>query len=135
MVWEPRTLPRVTSETAPFWRGASDGRFLLRECHACGLAFFYPRAMCPDCLSADVDWTEAEGTGTIYAHTVSHRVKGWPEEDLPLVHAFVELDEGPRILTNVIECDPEDVTIGTRVQVTFEPTNEDDVAIPLFKST
>jgi uncharacterized OB-fold protein len=132
MSWGPRPLPAVTPETAPFWKAATDGEFHLCECTNCGLVYYYPRALCPDCLSGDVQWLEAEGTGEIYSFTITERTNGWPEEALPLVYAHVELDEGPRIITNVVDCDPATVEIGQRVEVTFIETDENDVAIPVF---
>jgi hypothetical protein len=132
MTWEPRPLPDVTPETAPFWEGAADGRFLLCECADCGLVYYYPRQVCPDCLSGDVEWREAEGTGELYSFTVAEQMRGWPEETLPLVYAYVELDEGPRVITNVVDCDPETLDVGQRVEVEFVPTEEESVAVPVF---
>lgn len=132
MSWEPRPLPALTPETAPFWEAAADGEFLLRKCTNCGLVYYYPRALCPDCLSGDVRWLEAEGTGDIYSFTVTERASGWPADALPLVYAHVELDEGPRVITNVVDCDPATAEIGQRVEVAFVETDEDGVAIPVF---
>lgn len=134
MTWEPRPLPTVTPETEPFWAGAADGELRLGECTECGLVFYYPRASCPDCLSDDVDWRVAEGTGEIYTFAVGQTLRGWPDEALPAIVAYVELDEGPRVLTNVL-AEPEDVAIGDRVAVEFVETEEADVAIPVFVPT
>ena len=131
MNWEPRPTPEVTPETEEYWAGAVDGRLLVCRCNDCGLIYHYPRALCPDCLSEDVDWREASGGGEIYSYSTAHTISGWPEHDLPLVVAYVELDEGPRMMTN-IDADPEDVEIGTRVEVQFVDTAEEDVAIPVF---
>lgn len=132
MSWEPRPLPEVTPETAPFWEAAVDGKFLLRECKNCGLVYYYPRALCPDCLSDEVQWLKTEGTGEIYSFTITRRTSGWPQETLPLVYAYVELDEGPRVITNVVDCDPATVEIGQQVGVQFVETDENDIAIPVF---
>lgn len=132
MTWEPRPVPDTSPETEAFWAGAADGEFLLQECNDCGHSYFYPRAFCPDCFSEDVDWTEAAGTGEVYSYAVSESVAGWPEEHLPLIVAYVELDEGPRVMTNVVDCDPADVEVGTAVEVRFEETDEDDIAVPVF---
>lgn len=132
MTWEPRPVPEVNPETERFWAAATEGRFLVCECEACGLVFYYPRAVCPDCFSDDVSWIEASGAGEVYAHSTAESVSGWPEEALPLVVAYVELDEGPRVMTNIVDCDPEAIEVGTRVEVRFEPTERDDVAIPVF---
>lgn len=135
MNWEPRPVPEVSPETAPYWEAAAEGALLLCECQSCNLQYYYPRARCPDCLSDDIEWVEADGTGTVYAHTATEIVSGWPEEDLPLVLAYVELDEGPRVLTNLLNCGPDDVEIGAPVEVAFVDTAESDVAIPVFELT
>lgn len=132
MTWEPKPVPRVSPETEPFWKGTTEGELLLNECDDCGLVYYYPRALCPECFSDDVSWREASGTGEVYSYTTVYRVQGWSEEDLPLVVGYVELDEGPRMITNLVDCEPDEVEIGTRVEVTFEPTEREDVAIPLF---
>jgi uncharacterized OB-fold protein len=125
-------MPEVTPETEPFWAAAADGRFLVSECPDCGLVFHYPRANCPDCLGGEVEWREASGAGEVYTYSVARTLSGWPEADLPLVVAYVELDEGPRVLTNV-RADHDDVAVGTRVAVTFIDTDDPDVAIPVFE--
>jgi hypothetical protein len=132
MTWEPRPVPEVTPESEPYWRAASEGRLLLRECDDCGLVYHYPRALCPDCLSEDVAWREAAGTGEVYSYATSPSVAGWPDEDLPLVVAYVELDEGPRVMTNV-DAEPDAVEVGTRVRARFVETEENDVAVPVFE--
>ena len=133
MTWEPRPTPDVNPETEPFWEAAADEQFLLQECDDCGLVYYYPRAFCPDCFGENVSWIEAEGTGTVYSYSVSEQVAGWPEEKLPLVVAYVELAEGPRVMTNLIDCDPEDVAVGDEVEVRFEPAEDGDIAIPVFE--
>lgn len=133
--WEPRPLPRVTPATERYWRGAAAEELLVRECCACDLVFFYPRAHCPNCFGEDVEWVEADGTGTVYTYSVSDRVEGWPECDLPVVLAYVELDEGPRLMTNLVDCDPDVVEVGVAVEVRYVPTERDGVAIPVFTTT
>lgn len=132
MTWEPRPTPEVTPETRRYWRAASEGRLLLRECRRCGLTYHYPRPFCPDCFSEDVEWREADGTGVVYTYTVSRQLSGWPESDLPLVVAYVELDEGPRLVTDLVDCAPDDVDVGDRVEVRFRETESADVSIPVF---
>lgn len=132
MTWEPRPVPNVNPETAPYWEAASEGRLLIQECQECGFVYAYPRAHCTECFSENVAWIEAAGTGEVYTYTVMHQMSGWPEDTLPLVVAYIELDEGPRIMSNVVETDPGDVDVGTRVEVTFMDTDEDDAGIPVF---
>lgn len=128
---EIRPVPDVTPETERFWNAASEGRLLLRACQDCMLIYHYPRALCPDCFSKEVDWIEAAGTGEVYSYSVARTMTDWPESELPLIVAYVELDEGPRILTN-IDCPPDVLTIGTRVEVQFIDAEAVDVAIPVF---
>ena len=131
--WEPRPTPDPNPETAPYWRGASEGRLLLGECSAddCGLVFHYPRARCPDCLS-EAALTEASGEGVVYTYSVAERMEGWPEGDLPLCVGYVELAEGPRVTTAFVDCEPSDLEVGRAVAVRFVPTEEADVAVPVF---
>jgi uncharacterized OB-fold protein len=130
--WEPRPVPRTTPETEDYWAGCADGVLQLTECADCGLVYHYPRALCPDCFSDDTEWVEVEGTGEIYSFSIQEQMRGWPEEALPHVIAYVELDDGPRMMTNIVDCDPSDLAIGDRVEVRFVPTDEPDVAIPVF---
>jgi uncharacterized OB-fold protein len=129
--WEPRPVPDVTPETKTYWAGAAKGQLFLRKCNSCGLVYYYPRALCPDCFSEDVDWVESSGTGDVYSYSTTDAINGWPADDLPLVVAYVELDEGPRMMTNV-KADPDVIEIGTRVKVKFVETNETDIGIPVF---
>lgn len=130
--WESRPLPEVNPETEPFWAAAADGEFRLKECRDCGLVYYYPRERCPDCFGADTEWIIASGLGEVYSYSVSERMEGWPDEALPVVLAYVELDEGPRVMTNVVETDSDDLSVGDRVEVRFVPTADDDVSIPVF---
>lgn len=132
MTWEPRPIPEVTPETERYWRAAAEGTLLVRACTACGFTFHYPRAFCPECFSPDVEWRDATGEGTVYSFSPAYRMSGWPEEDLPLLVAYVELDEGPRIITN-IDADPDEIEIGSRVRVKFVDTDHEDVGIPVFE--
>ncbi len=104
-----------TVETAltRYWEAARQGRLLLRRCVACGRIHYYPRAHCPFCLSADGTWLEAAGTGTIYSWSVERRA------DPPYAIAFVTLDEGPTLMTNIVDCDLEALAIGQRVSLIF----------------
>lgn len=131
MTWDPRPTPDITPETEPYWSAAAEGRLLVRECPNCSLVYHYPRALCPDCF-AEAEWREAGGTGKVYSYTVLNQMSGWPEDALPVIFAYVELNEGPRMITNIVNCEPEDVKIGTHVEVRFEDTEDENVAIPTF---
>ena len=117
--------PRVLPESQAFWTAADEGRLLLKKCNACGEVHHYPRDICPHCLSADTEWVQASGTGTVY----SFSTMGKGEAAYTL--AFVTLDEGVTLMTNLVDCDPARVSIGDKVQVVFKPT-EGGHAVPMF---
>ena len=128
-----KPLPRVDEETKGFWEACRRHELYVQRCRACGSKRHYPRAVCPFCLSEDTEWLRCRGTGVVYTFTVTHQNQspGFRDE-LPYVMAYVELDEGPRLLTNIVECTPDAVRIGMRVEVVFDDVT-DDIAIPKFK--
>ena len=119
--------PIVDSFTAPFWQAAADGRLLIRRCKACGEAHWYPRPFCPHCSSDDTDWESASGGGAIYSFTVTRR-----SGPVPYVLAYVTLDEGVTMLTNLVDAEIESLHIGQRVRVTFRQA-EGGGAVPVFR--
>ncbi|MGA8786516.1 MAG: Zn-ribbon domain-containing OB-fold protein [Polaromonas sp.] len=123
----PRRVPapRVLPESQAFWTAADEGRLLLKKCNDCGEVHHYPRDICPHCLSADTEWVQASGNGTVY----SFSTMGKGEAAYTL--AFVTLDEGVTLMTNLVDCDPARVSIGDKVQVVFKPT-EGGHAVPMF---
>jgi len=127
----PAPSPHVTFETAPFWEAATDGRLVLPRCDECGTVIWYPRQLCPDCGSTTVSWFEASGRGTVYSFTVVRKGQGPYREAAPYVVAYVELEEGPRMMTNIVGCDPDAVRVDMPVRVTFAPT-EKGTALPRF---
>jgi uncharacterized OB-fold protein len=126
-------LPQPDLETQPFWDACKDGKFLLRHCNACNRDHYYPRPFCPSCWSDDVSWREASGRGSVYTYSVVH-VNDLPpfNERVPYIAAIVELDEGPRVMTNVEGVEFADVRVGMPVVVDFKPIS-DDVTIPIFR--
>jgi uncharacterized protein len=128
-----KPLPRLDEENRWFWEACARHELYLQKCATCGTLRFYPRALCPSCLSSETEYVRASGRGKIYTFTVTHQnqAPGFRDE-LPYVMAYVELDEGPRILTNVIHTPPDAVKIGMPVEVVFEDIDE-DLAIPKFQ--
>ncbi|HXJ02746.1 MAG TPA: Zn-ribbon domain-containing OB-fold protein [Micropepsaceae bacterium] len=125
--------PRPSPESLPFWNGAKAHRLMLPRCHACGQFWFPPSQRCRHCLSSDFAWEHVAGTGCIYSFVVYHRVYHPAfEAEVPYVVAIVELDEGPRLLTNIVGTDPDDVRCDARVRVVFEDT-ESEMTIPKFE--
>lgn len=127
----PAPVPSVNPETKPFWDATAEGRFLLKRCTACRSVIWYPRAMCPECGSLETEWFEASGRGSVYSFTVNYKGDG-PYRAAPYVLAYVELEEGPRMMTNIVGTDPTQVSIGQSVKVVFEPTGEGP-ALPRFQ--
>jgi uncharacterized OB-fold protein len=126
-------LPTIEEESRPFWDAAREGRFLIARCGACGEAHHYPRPFCPSCWSDDVSWEAASGGATLYTYSTVFMNDLPPFRDrLPYVAAVVDLDEGPRVMTNVVGCAPEDLTIGMRLRVDFQPLT-DEITAPVFR--
>jgi len=109
--------PLVNPEAQAWFDGAAEGRLLLRHCHDCGHVQRYPRTVCPQCFSSHTGWKESAGMGTVYTYSVLRR--GAP---VPYCVAYVTLDEGVTVLTNLVDVDLDAVRIGMRVQVTFVET-------------
>lgn len=109
--------PQANPETKAFWDAAAQGQLLIKRCSACGQAHYYPRALCPFCDSDTTAWQRASGGGTIYSYSVMRRA------DVPFAIAYVTLDEGVTMLTNLVGCDFDTLRIGQRVRVVFTPTD------------
>lgn len=128
----PTPEPIFDTDTEPYWRAAGQGQLLLTRCDHCRTYVWIPRPYCPIDL-APTSWVQATGRGTVYSHTTVHRGERAYAKRPPFVLAYVELDEGPRIMTNIIGCHPHDVAIGMPVRATFDPVEEHQgIAIPRF---
>jgi uncharacterized OB-fold protein len=126
-------IPPISELTQPYWDAARKGELVLQHCPDCDQRSFPPRAHCPHCGSAKLEWRKVSGRGTVYTFTVAHRPPHPVFADqCPLAIAVVELEEGPRMISNVVGCDPADVEIGMAVQVSFEQIEDSDVALPVF---
>ncbi|MPY92160.1 MAG: hypothetical protein GEV08_03570 [Acidimicrobiia bacterium] len=120
--------------TLPFWEATGRGELLIQRCPACAAAIFYPRPACPACGNQQLGWETASGRGTVHTFSVARRPTH-PKftGDEPYVVAVVALDEGPRMTTNIVECDPGEVRIGMPVELVFDEVGEDGFALPLFR--
>lgn len=129
---EKHPLPEINPTNRPFWQGARDGKLVVQQCTSCESVVYPPRIACPHCF-ADVEWIESEGTGKVFTYGVVHRPSKPQvfDQRAPLITAVIELTEGGKILTNLVECDPEDVQIGMEVRVLFEEIAE-QISIPQF---
>ena len=131
-------LPFASWESRGFWEGAGRGELVLQRCQACSLVQHRPRGVCAHCLdSSALTHFAASGLGKIYSFTVTeqNQAKGFAEA-CPYVMAYVELDEGPRMLAVVVDGDPDDVAVGARVAVDYVTQDRDDsdtFAVPVFR--
>ncbi|MCZ4312545.1 OB-fold domain-containing protein [Comamonadaceae bacterium G21597-S1] len=124
----PRTIPAPTQypDNAPYWGALAEGRLMLRHCRSCGKPHCYPRPVCPFCLGDASDWRAAQGQGAIYSFSVCRRVG-----PVPYVIAYVRLDEGVTMLTNIVDCDFDAIRIGDRVRLVPKPA-EDGTMVAMF---
>ena len=128
-----KPLPRIDEESRGWWEALGRHELYVQRCRDCDTLRLPPRAVCPVCLSSAVVWERASGRGTVYSFTVTHQnqAPGFREE-LPYVLAVVELEEGPRLVTNVVGCAPDEVRIGMAVEVTFDDVTP-EVTLPKFR--
>jgi uncharacterized OB-fold protein len=122
----PIPAPAVTIESKPFWDAAAEGKFLIKRCNGCGEAHWYPRAICPLCFSEDTVWEESPGEGVIYTFSIMRRSPSGPYGI-----GYVTLNEGPAVFTNFLGVEPEALSIGKKVKVQFQPT-ENGPPVPVF---
>ena len=132
-----KPLPAITTEAKPFWDAAAQQKLIIQRCHDCNAWVWTPRPSCNECGSENVEWTQVSGKGEVYSFTVIRQVVGRAaskafEPDIPYVIAWVDLDEGPRLITNIIGCPVENVKLGMKVSVQFEKASE-KVWLPKFK--
>ncbi len=129
-------LPNASWETRGYWEGAGRGEIVLQRCRSCSTVQHKPRGVCATCLSGDIEHFVASGRGTVYTFTVTNQnmAKGFAEA-CPYVMAYVTLEEGPRVLTNIVGCDPDTVIVGMKVTADFATQERDDgeaFAVPRF---
>jgi len=132
-----KPIPQLRGEERPFFTAAAEGRLAIQRCPECGQAVFFPRTVCPRCRRGSPEWIDAAGTGMLYSFSVVARsaIPGYSDE-VPYVVALVELDEGVRLMANIVNVAPDEVRIGMPVRVTFERrTHEagEEIAVPQFE--
>jgi uncharacterized OB-fold protein len=126
-----RPIPVLTEDNAAFWDAAADGRLVAQRCDGCDRFRHPPRPMCPACHSLEHHFVELAGTGVLYSYALLHHPQH-PAFTYPVIAALVDLDEGVRLATNIVDVNPTDVEIGMALEVRFEPIT-DDVALPVFR--
>ncbi len=128
----PASMLQQDSDSRPYWEGLAQGELRIQRCDACARAVFYPRALCPHCFSERLLWIVASGKGTIYSYTVAHQAFGPFATETPFVVAIVELEEGVRMMTRIVDASRERITVGATVQVTVASAGE-DFTLPYFR--
>ena len=126
-------IPAANADTKPFWDGCARDTLLLQRCSSCQAYRHPPAPICPNCLSDQHEWIPASGRGSVYTFVVvrESRARGW-DKMVPYVVAVIELEEGPRMLSNLKNVEPEEVAIGMPVEVTFEEL-DGTTKLPLFR--
>ena len=128
-----KPLPEITDANRGFWDGARDHRLCLQVCRSCGHIRYPVAAACPQCLSDDFAWEPMSGRGTVFSYVVFHQVYNAAfKDDVPYNVALVQLEEGPRMISNIVGVANEDVSVGDAVEVTFDAVT-DEVTLPRFR--
>ena len=119
-----KPLATATAETQPFWDACARGELIYQYCTACSRPQFYPRSFCVECRSDTLEWRRSSGLGRVYSHTTVYRAPSAAFKDMvPYVIALVDLDEGFRLMLNIVDCDPASVAIGSRVRTVFRESD------------
>ncbi len=129
----PKPVPEVSPHSKPYWDAAQRGELVFQRCRGTGKPFLYPRPWSPFDFSPDPVWEKASGRGTVFSYTVVYQPPYEAfRDDCPFVMAIIELEEGPRLMTNILHCDPQSVYIGMPVKLCFE-TRAGGFKIPQFE--
>lgn len=127
---KPRPVTQPWSD--PFWQGTREGKLLIQICNSCDSRIFYPRRACPECWSADLGWIESSGRATVFTFSTAYSmVEPKFMDELPYTIAYVDLAEGVRMMTRIVNCSQEDITFGMEVTVVFH--ERDGFYLPYFE--
>jgi uncharacterized protein len=129
-----KPLPTPTGWDAEFWTLAARGILAMQACAVCGSLQFYPRPVCTGCFGRDLSWRPVSGRGRVHSFTfVRAPVHPAFKPEVPVILVEVELEEGVRMLSRLVECGPDEVALGAPVSVVFVPTARDDIRLPHFR--
>jgi uncharacterized OB-fold protein len=128
----PKPLPSPTEDSKPFWDACQKQELLLQKCGDCGTWRFPPSVLCPKCMSTNYHWTKASGKAKVSSWQITHS-PFYPAWDPPYNVAIVELEEGPRLHTNIVGCKNEDIHMDMAVELVFEKVEDQDWYLPKFK--
>jgi hypothetical protein len=126
-------LPVPSPDNQPFWDALNEGELRIQRCTGCGTLRHPPRPMCAHCRSFDTEWVVVSGRGTVFSYTVTHQpIHPALVDRVPFATVLVELEEGPRLTTNLVDVPPEEIAIGMPVEVVFQRAS-DEITLPLFR--
>lgn len=128
-----KPLPIPNEDTKEFWEGCKRHELLIQRCPECHIYRFYPSSLCPKCMSAQAEWARVSGRGHIYSYAIGRHVRSpaWADA-VPYILGIIELEEGVRMMSNVVECKPEEAWIGMPVEVVFEDVTP-EITLPKFR--
>ncbi len=129
-----KALPQPTPETQEFWDGLKRHELRVQQCQDCNQHYLYPRPFCPSCWSRNVEWTTVSGTGKLETYVINHRPARGFQDEAPYVIAVVTLDEGPRLMTNLVnvEAEPEQLPADMPVEIVYDDVT-DEITLPKFQ--
>jgi uncharacterized OB-fold protein len=128
-----RPLPTITADNETFWQSTKAHAMKLQRCNVCERFWYYPGPVCPHCMAQDWTWTEVSGKGTIYSYSLLERAKGNPfEGDVPIAIILVTLEEGPVMMSNLIDYEPGDLAVDSAVTIDYEDV-DDNVTLAVFR--
>lgn len=128
-----KPLPKPTIWSKPYWDKAREHKLVFRKCKACGFTDHPPYLYCTNCHGNDHEWIESSGKAILYAYAVNHFGVPFPFwADLPYVTAMVDVEEGPRMITNIVECNPQDLKNGMELEVVFDDVTQ-EITLPKFR--
>ena len=131
---KPVPIPSNADLTKPFWEATKRGELIIPYCNSCLNIFFYPREVCPNCFSKDLDWKKMSGRGHVYTYThVRQAVHPSFQSANGHIYAIVQLDEGPKIPSSISGCEPEEVYVNMPVSVVFDDITEDYTLVKFQK--
>ena len=128
----PKPLPAPSEDSKPFWDSCQKQELKVQKCDDCGFHRLPPSVLCPQCMSMNYQWVKVSGKGKVFSFQISHQVL-YPAFDTPINVAIVELEEGPRMHTNILECKNEDIYVDMPVELLFEKVEDQDWYMPKFR--
>jgi uncharacterized OB-fold protein len=131
-----KSLPKINKIDQPFWKGAAEGKLLIQKCRTCGKLQFFPRVVCTDCFSRELEWVQAKGQGKVHSFSWVFVPRNPAfKDEVPICYANVILDEGVIIESRIVGASSQTVKTGAKVRVAFQETADPQIKLPVFQLT